>query len=412
MNYENSITGFSRVLASLLGRPCNRRETTEPSMRTHQLSWNAASGWRATSADCDSADLVLYFGLRSALADGARYRELRGMFAKAHLIGCSTGGQIQNDDVNDDVAAVALRFDRTRLRVACEQVPGPAHSANSGAAIGRTLAGDDLAGIFVLSDGLSVNGSELVAGIAGVVGHRVPLTGGLAGDSALFEETLVGADGPPRRGQVAGIGFYGSAIRIGHGSAGGWDKFGPRRRITRSAGNVLHELDGEPALDLYERYLGEDDARGLPGTALLFPLLIHDPAKVDQGVVRTVLAVDRDARSMTFAGDMPEGCVAQLMRGNFDRLAAGAADAARQARAGLGEARDRDGLAVLVSCIGRRLLMEQHVTDEVEAAGAELGSRMPRVGFYSYGEISPHGAAGICQLHNQTMTVTAISEAA
>ena len=169
---------------------------------------------------------------------------------------------------------------------------------------------------------------------------------------------------------------------------------------------------GDIALDLYERYLGEEDARGLPGTALLFPLLIRDPAEPDQDVVRTVLSIDRDARTMTFAGDIPEGWVAQLRHGNFDRLAAGAAEAARQARAGLGENGDGDGLAVLVSCIGRRLLMDQRILDEVEAAGAELGSKIPRVGFYSYGEISPHGSAGVCQLHNQTMTVTAITEAA
>jgi hypothetical protein len=381
-------------------------------MRTHQLSWSAADGWHGAEADFANADLVLYFGLRSALADGARYRELRGMFAKAHVVGCSTGGQIRNDDVDDDIAAVALQFDRTRLRLACEAVPAPGHSRSCGEAIGRALAADDLAGIFVLSDGLNVNGSELVAGVTGVIGAKIPLTGGLAGDSALFEETLVGADCAPQSGRVAAIGFYGTAIRIGHGSAGGWDEFGPRRRITRSNGNVLYELDGEPALDLYERYLGEDDARGLPGTALLFPLLIRDPAEPDQDVVRTILAIDREARSMTFAGDVPEGWVAQLMRGNFDRLAAGAAEAARQARLGLGAERDGDGLALLVSCIGRRLLMDQRIMDEVEAAGFELGSKIPRLGFYSYGEISPHGAAGVCQLHNQTMTVTAITEAA
>ena len=381
-------------------------------MRTHQLSWSATHGWRAPGANYADADLVLYFGLRSALADGARYQELRAMFADAHVVGCSTGGQIRNDDVDDEIAAVALRFDRTRIALACAAVPTPSHSRACGEAIGRRLAADDLAGIFVLSDGLNVNGSELVAGVTGVIGPKIPLTGGLAGDGAKFEETLVGADGAPQRGQVAAVGFYGPSIRIGHGSAGGWDEFGPRRRITRSTGNVLYELDGRPALDLYERYLGEEDARGLPGTALLFPLLIRDPVQPDQDVVRTVLAIDRTARSMTFAGDIPDGWVAQLMRGNFDRLAAGAAVAARQARSGLGSARDQNGLAVLVSCIGRRLLMGQRIMDEVEAAGAELGSKIPHLGFYSYGEISPHGAAGVCQLHNQTMTVTAFTEAA
>jgi hypothetical protein len=230
----------------------------------------------------------------------------------------------------------------------------------------------------------------------------------LAGDGADFRETLVGADCAPQSGVVAAVGFYGSSVRIGHGSAGGWDIFGPRRRMTRSAGNVLIELDGEPALDLYERYLGDESA-GLPGTALFFPLQVHDPGRPEHEVVRTVLSVDRKERSMRFAGDMPEGWVAQLMRGNFDHLAAGAADAARQAFHGVGGSKS-DGVAVLVSCIGRRLVLGQRSSEEIEAARSELGTRLLRLGFYSYGEIAPHAVSGVCELHNQTMAITAISE--
>ena len=378
-------------------------------MRTDQLSWSETAGWRSANGAPGNADLVLYFAAREAMACGTRYHELRAMFPEAHILGCSTGGQICNDDVTDDeIAAAALSFSATKLRLACEPVAGPAQSRACGEAIGRALAGNDLAGIFVLSDGLNVNGSELVAGITGIVGKSVPLTGGLAGDGARFEETLVGGDCAPHNHMVAAVGFYGHAVRIGHGSAGGWDEFGPGRRITRSLGNVLFELDGEPALDLYERYLGEE-AKGLPGSALLFPLHIRDPEHPDYALVRTILAVDHEARSMTFAGDVPEGWIGQLMRGNFDRLAAGAAEAARQASANVGD--DGQGVAILVSCIGRRLLMGQSIMDEVEAASAELGPQLSRLGFYSYGEISPHSGSGICQLHNQTMTVTAITEA-
>jgi hypothetical protein len=381
-------------------------------MRVDQLCWNETAGW-AGDRTAQDADLVLYFGTREALACGARYNELCEMFPQAHILGCSTGGQIRNDDVTDDeIAGAALRFDATKLRLVCESIESSDRSRACGEAIGRGLKADDLAGIFVLSDGLNVNGSQLVAGVTSGVGQGIPLTGGLAGDGARFQETLVGADCAPRNHTVAAVGFYGNAIRIGHGSAGGWDEFGPRRHITRSHGNVLFELDGEPALDLYERYLGDEDVKGLPGTALLFPLRIRDPRFPDHDIVRTVLAVDRDARSMTFAGDMPQGWVGQLMRGNFDRLAAGAADAAQQAGAKLGKGENGGKLAILVSCIGRRLLMGQHAMDEIEAAGAEIGPDVPRVGFYSYGEISPHGVSGVCELHNQTMTVTTIFEAA
>ena len=382
-------------------------------MRVAQLTWSDTTGWAVAPGERTHADLVFFFGSRQALACGARYRELRAMYPDAHILGCSTGGQIRNQDVSDDeIAAAAIRFDATPLRVACEPAPAPERSRACGEAIGRALAAPSLVGIFVLSDGLNVNGSELVAGIIGAVGKQVSVTGGLAGDGAEFRETLVGADCPPRKQVVAAVGFYGTAICIGYGSAGGWDEFGPRRQITRSRGNVLFEFDGEPALDLYERYLGEDEARGLPGSGLLFPLRIFDPERPDHDIVRTILAVDHQARSMTFAGDVPEGWTAQLMRGNFDRLAAGAAMAARQAADGVGPGRTgSDQVAILVSCIGRRLLMGQHTADELEAASAEFGPHIPQLGFYSYGEISPHRVSGVCELHNQTMTVTTIAEA-
>jgi hypothetical protein len=378
-------------------------------MDTASLSWNVIDRWQSQKTQF-APNLVLYFGSRETLSDSGRYRELREMFPDACLMGCSTDGQICGDEMMESgVNAIAVRFDATTIRTAIENAPNAGHSRTYGEAIGRTLASDDLAGVFVLSDGLAVNGSELVAGIGMHVGN-VPISGGLAGDGSQFIETMVGLNCPPESGKIAAIGFYGRSIKIGHGSAGGWDVFGPKRRITSAEGNVLFQLDGRAALDLYERYLGDDEIEALPGSALLFPLQIHDPQRPDHRLVRTVLAVDRDKRSMTFAGDMPEGWVAQLMRGNFDRLASGAAEAAQLARDDLGELRGNGGMAILVSCIGRKLLMGQHIATEIEAAGAALGPNLARIGFYSYGEITPHATSGICELHNQTMTVTTMVE--
>jgi len=378
-------------------------------MDTASLSWNVIDRWQSQQTQF-APNLVLYFGSRETLSDSGRYRELREMFPDACLMGCSTDGQICGDEMMESgVNAIAVRFNATTIRTAIENAPDARHSRIYGEAIGRALASDDLAGVFVLSDGLAVNGSELVAGIGMHVGN-VPISGGLAGDGSQFIETMVGLNCPPESGKIAAIGFYGRSIKIGHGSAGGWDVFGPKRRITSAEGNVLFQLDGRAALDLYERYLGDDEIEALPGSALLFPLQIHDPKRPDHRLVRTVLAVDRDKRSMTFAGDMPEGWVAQLMRGNFDRLASGAAEAAQLARDDLGELKSNGGMAILVSCIGRKLLMGQHIATEIEAAGAALGPNLARIGFYSYGEITPHATSGICELHNQTMTITTMVE--
>jgi len=381
-------------------------------MFVDDLSWRAADGWSAPNAPSRDVALVLCFGDREALAPSARFDELRSLYPAAHILGCSTGGQIRgNEIVDDEIVGVALTFAKTTVRVARAPVAHPSRSRQTGIDIGEALAGGDLVGGFVLSEGLGVNGSELVAGLSGAVGSAIPVTGGLAGDGEHFHETIVLADGPAESGIVGAVGFYGAHVRFVSATAGGWAPFGPRRAITRSDGNVLHELDGKPALDLYARYLGEEDIAGLPGTALHFPLLVRDRENLDREVVRTVLAIDHDERTMTFAGDMPVGWTAQLMRGSFDRLAASAGRAARGTSPGQAEAPTGDRIALLVSCIGRRLLMGEHIVDEVEAAGRALAPDVRRLGYYSNGEIGPHEITGKPELHNQSIIVTTVHEA-
>jgi hypothetical protein len=262
-----------------------------------------------------------------------------------------------------------------------------------------------LAHVFVFSDGLHVNGSALARGLATRLPPGVALTGGLAGDGDRFVRTCVGLGASVSDRAVVVVGLYGSALRVGYGSVGGWDAFGPERVITRARGNVLYSLDGEPALALYTRYLGQA-AAALPASALLFPLaLVRGDGSPP--LVRTVLAISDDDASMTFAGDVPEGARVRLMRANFDRLVDGAEMAAVEAHARLGE---RASAALLVSCVGRRLVLKQRVEDEIDGVRRVLGPDATIAGFYSYGEISPVADAGTCELHNQTMTVTTLVE--
>lgn len=375
-------------------------------MRVETLAATRELGWRR-HRPIESADLVVYFGERAVVADGSTRRSLKALYPGATVIGCTTGGQFGGSALIDGgVVAAAVKFDHTRIKLERVKTSAMSASRDCGRALGAALMAPDLAGLFVLSDGLSVNGTALINGVSDTTGANVCVAGGLAGDGADFQLTLVDADDDPHAGTVAAIGFYGDAIRFGTGSAGGWDVFGPRRRITRADGNVLYELDGEPALALYERYLG-DEAAGMPGTALLFPLSVRDPAEPSRAVVRTVLGIDRAKGSMTFAGDMPVGHTAQLMRGQFDRLANSAGDAARQAAISA----TGDTLSIFISCIGRRLLMGQRTAEEIMAARRALGPDAAAIGFYSYGEISTDAATRRRELHNQTMTVFSFGEA-
>ena len=374
-------------------------------MRATQGLWTSQSGWSAPEHS-GPVDLVLAFGSSKAFAEGSQWQALKDRYPGAIVIGCSTGGEIYGCEVLDEsLAATAISFERTRLSAAEAAVEAEGSSFAVGETLGRKLASPDLKALFVLSDGTKVNGSELVRGLRSVIGHGVILTGGLAGDGADFGTTYVGLDGKPEPGKVAALGFHGDDLLIGHGSFGGWDVFGPERRITKSEANVLFELDGVPALDLYKRYLG-DEAAQLPGTALLFPLRIYPADKPEQAVVRTIVGIDETAKTMIFAGDMPNGYCAQLMRGNLDRLIEGAATAAEQADISA----QGDSVAILVSCIGRKLLLGQRTREEVEAVKDVLGSKIRMTGFYSYGEVCPHHITGSAELHNQTMTITTLSE--
>ena len=377
-------------------------------MHIEQAQWTADGGWRRTRSAPESgpAHVVLVFGERAALAGSEALRELRDAHPDAVLIGCSTAGEIRDTHILDgSIVATALRLERTTVRPAHVFLDDVGDSLEAGRTLGRALTAPDLVHVLVFSDGLRVNGSALVRGLEDALPEGVSVSGGLAGDAARFESTLVCLEGEARSGAIAALGFHGTGLRVGCASLGGWDTFGPDRLVTRSAGNVLHELDGRPALSLYKTYLGPYAAE-LPSSGLLFPLSVA----TDGGgaVVRTILGVDETEGSITFAGDIPHGSYARLMKANLDRLIDGASRAGTTSRNGLEDAPPE--LAILISCVGRKLVLGQRTEEEIESVREAIGDDAVLTGFYSYGEISPFNPSTRCALHNQTMTVTMLSE--
>jgi hypothetical protein len=375
-------------------------------MQIEQILWTQARTWQPI-AKMHAANLVLIFGGTEVLTT-QRTEELRKLYPNAIMLGCSTAGEIQNINVFDNsITATAIIFEDTQLKLASHCIATADDSQKTGEALGVQLLGAGLRHVLVISDGVTINGTELVKGFKSALPSAVEVTGGLSGDGNRFQRTLVIANAAPAERQVAALGFYGTRLRVGYGSVGGWDSFGPDRLITKASGNVLYELDGKTALDLYKSYLGEH-AAGLPATGLLFPLALHSTGSNDVGLVRTILSINEADQSMTFAGDMPEGTYVRLMKANFDRLIDGAIGAAQAASSGLSDCNVE--LAILISCVGRKLVLQQRVEEEVEGVRNVLGKSTVLTGFYSYGEISPYVATGRCELHNQTMTITTLSE--
>ena len=257
----------------------------------------------------------------------------------------------------------------------------------------------------MFSDGSLVNGSELVKGLSTQVDNNVLITGGLAGDGANFESTLLGLNKQPIEGEIMAIGFYGKSLTVTHGSQGGWDIFGLQKRVTNSSSNILLELEDQNALDLYKKYLGEESKK-LPGSALLFPLSVTIPGATAP-IVRTILSINEEDKSMTFAGDVPVGSEVRFMKANFDKIIQAASNAANQT---IIKRNDEPDFALLISCVGRKVILDAKINEEVASVSKSFRHNTIMAGFYSYGEISPLVVGGTCQLHNQTMTITSFYE--
>ncbi|CAA0106442.1 Uncharacterised protein [Zhongshania aliphaticivorans] len=372
-------------------------------MKTELFSWQ--DGWDSETGMAD-AELIIYFSAPQIIRAHDVSSILRSRYPNARQIGCSSGGEIYGAEVLDgSISGVALSFEHAAFSIANAPLV-ETEEYKIGIKLGSELRCDDLKLVFILSDGLNVNGSELVRGLSQVLPEGVLLTGGLAGDGPDFGETYVGVDEQPKARQVLALGVSGSRLKCRSGNTGGWQVFGPPRQISRSKGSVLFELDGSPALDLYKKYLGSE-ADNFLSTALLYPIAIRAPGQRDQDIVRTVIDIDEINKSLIFAGDVPEGYSAQLMSASFGQLATGAEMSAEQAIVGMNNTKP---LALLVSGIGRKLLMRQMIADEVEAVKDVLPVGANIVGLYAYGEIAPHEFTGNCQLHNQTMTITTLWE--
>jgi hypothetical protein len=380
-------------------------------MKISQYIYQETSGWKHISGDATlgESQLLLVFGNRELLLSSQQQlRELHSTFPKAKLFGCSTAGEIIDQSVLENtLVATAVWFEKSQLAFHFLKLPSINECEDYGKLLVKSLIKPGLKHLFVLTDGQHMNGTQLVKGLTAELPQGVNITGGLAADGASFKQTLVFDDaGIPSENIIAGLGLYGDDLDIGYGSFGGWDSFGIERQVTKSENNEVFEIDHFPALALYKSFLG-NQAQNLPSSGLLFPLSMRINPN-DEPLVRTILNINEDTQSLIFAGDVPVGAYVKLMKANFDRLISGAEEAAIKASGGIKV--EHDYLSILISCVGRKLVLKQLVEEEIEIVKRKLGKAAFTTGFYSYGEISPFSKGAKCELHNQTMTITTIKE--
>lgn len=354
-------------------------------------------------------DLIMAFGNISFFSSPKLADTLKKIVPDCALAGCSTAGEISIDRVYDNTCVLtAIKFEKTKVHACSATIEGMHDSFGVGERLVAGLPAADLVAVLVFGTGVAINGSALVAGMQSKLPASVTISGGLAADSGAFKQTwTLGPEGS-HDNRIVAVGLYGGEVKISYGSFAGWEPFGPARKVTRCEENVLYELDGERALDIYKRYLG-DYAKDLPGSGLLFPFEMLGQDQEKSNIFRTILGVDEEQGSLTLAGDIDPKGYLKLMHSSTDKLIEGAETAAKTAFHAGNSGADT-ALAVLVSCIGRKLVMGDRVDEEIEAVADVLGKSTTVTGFYSNGEIAGTTFHGECHLHNQTMTITWISE--
>jgi len=357
----------------------------------------------ASECNKEIVDIVFVFADFQVLKDYDHISLLKKIYPNAHIVGSSTAGNILDETVSEYPAvATAISFDKGKIAINCSVI-NPENLHDDAKALIDNLEQENLQHVFVLAQGLKIDGSKFVEGLNSE--RNITVTGGLAGDSYAFEDTFVTTDKLSGNNIAVAIGFYGDSLHIGIGCKAGWEEFGAKRVVTKAIGNVVYEIDNKPALELYKMYLGEY-IKDLPASGLLFPLSIKTDKNDKNEVIRVMMGINKDG-SIIFAGDVPQGSEVRLMKTNIENLVDGAALVANS----ISPYNSKRSLTLAVSCSGRRSVLKQLVDEEIEIMQNILGDNSQMIGFYSYGEIAPFSNDLLnCKLHNQTMTITTIYE--
>jgi hypothetical protein len=358
-----------------------------------------------------TATLVLTFGSMRRFSDPNLAKQLKERYPIAQIVGCTTSGEISAQGVFDDsVQITAIMWEKSQQKVLSTKMNDMQNSFEVAVGLAKQLKADALKTVLLFSDGLHVNGSELLDGFQSVLGD-IPIVGGMAGDGAAFVKTLQIINETISDNLVIAVGIYGDSLITANGALGGWKPYGPPRKITKSVKNVVYEMDGKPALSLYKLYIGDAYAKGLPSSGLKFPLALIEEGKRDVEKIRTLLAIDAMTGSLTFAGNVEEGQTVRLCQTSHDKLIEGASGAAQMVTNNLATIRtSQTALALCVSCVGRKLVMAENISDEITAVHNILGIQTAITGFYSYGEFAPRPNTKDNVLHNQTMTIGYLTE--
>jgi hypothetical protein len=379
---------------------------------SHQAGFEACS-LAMRKSGVENPDIVIAFS-STALNQKDIVRGINEASGKAPLVGCSDAGQITNEGPNKGgVSVMVIKSDSIKFIPGTGgQVAGGAREA--GAALAKDISGkarDSLKLLMMLTDVLKGNGADVVRGVQDILGQDFLVVGGAAGDDFQFKETFVYYYDQVLPSSVVGVGLSGK-FSVGIGVRHGWMPVGLPQKVTKSSGAVIEEIEGKPAVAIYEEYFGkkaeELKAEPLAIMAITYPLGMSVEGS-EEFLIRDPITVDEKG-AITCAAEIPEDSEIRLMIGSKDNAIAAAKDAARKALDQLGGAKPK--AIVVFNCIARNKLFGQDAGDEIQAIQSILGVNVPLIGFYTYGEQAPIGGnvtRPFSCFHNETVVIMALA---
>lgn len=364
-------------------------------------------------------DLVIVFS--SVRYDqGELIRGVREVAPHSLMSGCSDAGEITNrGPMKESVVVMAIKSDNITF------TPGLGRDVKAGPrAAGQAIAREikekapaPLRTLVMFPDVLVGNGADIVRGVLDTMGAHFPMVGGAAGDDFKFEKTFEYHNGEVVSGAVAGVGFSGN-FSMGIGMRHGWVPIGMPMKVTKAEGAVVHEINGRPAVSIYEDYFGEniEDLRKEPlaRMAITYPLGLKI-GESDEYLIRDPVTVDEKG-SITCAAEIPEGSEVRLMIGSKEKAIEAAQEAARHLMHEFEIEKTSPKFILMFNCIAREKLFGQKANEEIQAVMDIVGHDVPLIGFYTYGEQAPIGGEIRdiekidSRFYNETMVMFGVGE--
>jgi hypothetical protein len=358
---------------------------------------------------------VVVFG--SALIDqDALMAGIRDTAPGVQVAGCSTAGEISSEGLASEggVVVVAIASDQLHFGTGfgTHMQWNPRRSGIDLANTIHDAMEEKMTAAIFFANVLTGGMEEALLGLREQVGVPLTCIAGGAADNYAFYETSQYYNDRAFSDAITGIGFSGT-LTAHSVMRHGFLPVGVLRKVTKSTGNIIEEIDGTPAISLYEEYFGDQYSTmlqqgKLTAFASSYPLGIYEEG-ADHAVLRSPLRVDVGKGTIVCGGNVPVRSGLRLMISDKQQAVSTARDAARELMQKLDGKKPK--LVFMFSASARRKILGHSADREVRAVQEEIGREVPLAGFYSYAECAFSAtAADAVSIHNGSIALFAIAE--